>query len=646
MKKKILFSMIVMLAFMQTNISAQTVYGSLTTGNWNSGTQWETYSTLPIALAASAGAGTASTSTTNPGGTHFILIRSGHTVSTNGSNRGGKGIVVQSGAKVWANEVTARRLQIGAGGTGFVYPLVDTVQVDGILGGSPTDGLYLETGAAAQLVKLYGTGAIDIQRLRIPGGAGSAAGGMQTLNIDMDMNLWQVANYAFSIKYNPAATDNYTLNLAAGKTIAIKTADGYFHNNSGVAAGNYTYNINGTVDLSASTQTTNNLTAFSSLAGTTNLNIAGILKTGAAFNSSPVSPGVDNLTINNAGIVDATLATVMNFTGNTFKIEGSGKIRRTVKADGSRSNFPVSTAFGGNNTVGISRDIAAGTSAVYDVNLQNTFTNAPADANLCVSKQWNISIFSGVASSSDTLRLSWLTTDQAPGFDPAGTVNIMHWNGTGWDYIPATVTGTGTPADPYIAKAFGISSYSPFGVTNSGSVLPVSLLSFTAAYNGTNVKLNWKTTNEFDVKKYLVQKSNDGRNFNTIGEVAANSANVNNEYNFVDASVISDKVYYRLINVDLDATFTYSNIISLNTKLKNQLQVYPNPTHDYITIVTEKSATQTSLQIISMDGKVLKNIIIEPGVLQTSIYIGNVAAGKYIVTTGGSSRKSITLIKQ
>jgi len=168
------------------SVKSQTVYATIASGNWSDVASWETYNSFTTALAATPGSGTVAT--TIPSGTHNVVIRSGHTISMNGANRGCKGIIINAGGKLWANEASDRRLQIGAGGTGFTYPLVDTVQIDGVLGGAG-DGCFFEIGTNAQLVKISGTGSIDISRFRCPGGIGAAGGGAMT--IDVDINIHQ-----------------------------------------------------------------------------------------------------------------------------------------------------------------------------------------------------------------------------------------------------------------------------------------------------------------------------------------------------------------------------------------------------------------------------------------------------------------------
>ena len=647
MKKISTLFSVLLLTMVSANTFAQTVYASLGSGAWNSGTEWETYPTLAAAIAGSPGSGTASSSTTNPSGTHFVLIRAGHTVTMGDANRGCKGIVIQAGGKLWGSgNLADRRLQIGSGGTGFTYPLVDTIQVDGALGGA-NDPMYIETGVNAQQVKIFGTGSIDIKRIRTIG----AAAGPLTFDINADVNLWQAANYALTLLYNPSAADVYTMNIFAGKTVSVKAVDAYFNNNSvgsGTGFGTYTYNINGTLDLTASTQTATNLSAISPTAGTINLNInaGGNIKTGLAFNSSPVAPGVANITVAAGVSVDAKLATVMNFNGGAFIMAGgSASVARTVQGDGTRINFPLVTAANGSNEAIISRLNSSGTTAIYAAGIQNTFTNPPADVNKVVNKQWNITI-TGTPSSADTVRLSWLTADQAAGFDPAGTVSVMHWTGSAWEYKTASVSGTGVVGDPYVARASGFTSYSPFGVT-SFNPIPLTLLSFNGSYDGKTVNLAWKTTNEINSKNFEIERSSDARNFSSIGTVNAYNSQATNNYSFADAQPLVGSSFYRLKIVDRDGKFKYSNVVSINTKLKGGLTVYPNPTTDNITVSHSKASANTTLNVLTVSGKKVSSITVSKDAVQTSVDVSTLPAGNYvIVINNAGERSSVKFVKE
>ena len=99
--------------------------------------------------------------------------------------------------------------------------------------------------------------------------------------------------------------------------------------------------------------------------------------------------------------------------------------------------------------------------------LKSSFDNAPVDPTKVVNRQWSIAEATA-GGSDDTLRLSWLTADQASAFDPAQPIAIMQWTGSAWQNTNASISGTGVVDDPYVAKAGGFSNYSTsqFGVTN------------------------------------------------------------------------------------------------------------------------------------------------------------------------------------
>jgi hypothetical protein len=70
----------------------------------------------------------------------------------------------------------------------------------------------------------------------------------------------------------------------------------------------------------------------------------------------------------------------------------------------------------------------------------------------------------------------------------------------------------------------------------------------------------------------------------------------------MDKSSIAGLVYYRLIQVDLDGTQTYSAIEQVVIKESNQVAVYPNPAKDVIQL-SGISSPVTSVAISDLQGK-------------------------------------------
>jgi hypothetical protein len=108
--------------------------------------------------------------------------------------------------------------------------------------------------------------------------------------------------------------------------------------------------------------------------------------------------------------------------------------------------------------------------------------------------------------------------------------------------------------------------------------LPVTLYSLSAAQKGNGVEVAWQVTAESNLLKYDVEKSNDGRSFTKIGEVAAQNNGQNTRYTFADATVSSGTHYYRLKVIDRSAAGRYSVVVKVDLAGKaGGMAVFPNP---------------------------------------------------------------------
>ena len=442
--KQILIALLLAFAGGRT-LYAQQIYASkVTTGSWGATTTWEVYpgGTTITYMDSNAGA----TATDVPSGSKHVYIRSGHVISMDDNRAVNSITIATGGALVNGAVTTSRRLQVADGGGGGVYPINATITNNGRIGGSGDDGrLYIEPGAKCGQVTFAGTGVYNISRLRISGGK---AFGQVTMVIDADMtfNINTSSDaYGLSAVYAPATTDNYVITINAGKRVTINGDKAFFHYNpASTTWGTYTYNINGILDLSATT----GVTSISPSGGTVTLNVNGTVITGKSFTTA-VNSGTVKLRVNNGGLIDASLASVAFSTANTtpYLLAGTGAIQRKAIM-GNAIVFPVSSSDTTYNPVTITNN---GSARIFTVSkVKPALDYLPAFSYL--NKQWNVTSDLPVDGPA-TIGLGWTTTDTGAatlGSTPA----IARYADTGWAGVSSyALSGAGTKANPYMLTA-------------------------------------------------------------------------------------------------------------------------------------------------------------------------------------------------
>ena len=110
-----------------------------------------------------------------------------------------------------------------------------------------------------------------------------------------------------------------------------------------------------------------------------------------------------------------------------------------------------------------------------------------------------------------------------------------------------------------------------------------SLSGFNAAYGRNYFDINWSTVaGEFD--HYVIERSLDGQQFETIGTVENKAAVKDGQFSFRDhfrtAIALDNDFYYRLKQVEANGDITYSKVLiarMFNTKSLASLSVTPDP---------------------------------------------------------------------
>ncbi len=111
--------------------------------------------------------------------------------------------------------------------------------------------------------------------------------------------------------------------------------------------------------------------------------------------------------------------------------------------------------------------------------------------------------------------------------------------------------------------------------------VPVELTGFTATYVNNAVELSWITATEKNNYGFEVQKRYDGEGFQTIAFISGNGTTTNRiTYNYTDTNIKTDKIYYRLKQIDYNGETYYSYEVLVDIQLADKFQLfqnYPNP---------------------------------------------------------------------
>lgn len=251
-------------------------------------------------------------------------------------------------------------------------------------------------------------------------------------------------------------------------------------------------------------------------------------------------------------------------------------------------------------------------------------------------------------------------------YDYANAQN--HWKTiSGDDFILTPAGGTGAKTATSSSSAVGLAQIASFnrlsgkvsgaccGFLTSGP-LPVEWFSFTAKLiEEKKVKLNWATAAEMNNDYFSVEKSMDGKSFETIGTVqgAGNSSTIKN-YSFTDYPLEALNpesetfIYYRIKQTDYDGNFDYSSITSVFIAPVGFYisELFPNPA-DNMTNVFVSSSDETSLSVIqynSMGQKISSSVfLLTKGSNQVSLNVSNFIQGIY--TLSFSTEKQILFRK-
>jgi hypothetical protein len=172
----------------------------------------------------------------------------------------------------------------------------------------------------------------------------------------------------------------------------------------------------------------------------------------------------------------------------------------------------------------------------------------------------------------------------------------------------------------------------------SNSPLPVELVRFTAEAQEKNVALHWITASEKNSDYFEVQRSTNGETFAAIGKVQGEgtTSSISN-YLFTDRAPVAGLAYYRLRQVDLDGTESYSPVQAVEWKGGAAVaSFYPNPSAEAITFTGTEGMLH--YRIYNVKGQ---QVAIGEVASGSTVDLRAVPAGMYLLELSNKGQRSV-----
>ena len=209
-------------------------------------------------------------------------------------------------------------------------------------------------------------------------------------------------------------------------------------------------------------------------------------------------------------------------------------------------------------------------------------------------------------------------------------------------YITPANTAIIPHGDGYYAE-FTVNSFSEFWFNNGGAnykePLPANLFSFDATKQQGKALLNWKTENEINVARFVIEKSADGRNFMAVDSIAPSGGG---DYNFTDVQPLPGVNYYRIKMIERNGVVTNSIIRKLNFGNNgDDITVFPNPVVKEMIFISA-SVNCRNAYLYDALGKLVKSVALQ-GTFNT-ISIKGISKGVYllkIITINGAYTQKV-----
>ena len=203
---------------------------------------------------------------------------------------------------------------------------------------------------------------------------------------------------------------------------------------------------------------------------------------------------------------------------------------------------------------------------------------------------------------------------------------------TYWQRVGSNPYINGNSEYGFITSDETVDPQGPFLLASAASfnILPFRSIGFNTIEAPEGVNLNWKVNAEDDLQFYVIQKSENGRNFTSMDTLKILTAVGERQYLYTDKFPINGLNYYRIAVVSVNDTTYYSAINVVKFSNKREVKIFPNPASQQIQIFFPLLSSRTECRIVrSYGSEVMKTFYISEN--NSRININCLPIGHYIL---------------
>ncbi len=171
--------------------------------------------------------------------------------------------------------------------------------------------------------------------------------------------------------------------------------------------------------------------------------------------------------------------------------------------------------------------------------------------------------------------------------------------------------------------------------------LPVKFVSFSLTRKGSDVLVQWATSEEVNAYRYEVERSFDARAWQTVAYLsAAGNSRSLNQYAYTDKNIGSRSAYYRVKQVDGNGNFSFTTVQVIKAEtLNGDIKVAAAP-NKLVLDFPQEIKNGVSVRLISLNGQVIKEQRIERA--HGQVILSTSARGNYFVSVSNGQDISMT----